>query len=157
MTFCIESLGDDPISLKKLTELLQEMQAHYAVPCPSPEEILQGLRDRPDGTEIVIATEGEALIGFAAFSALYPGPYLQPGIFLKELYVANAYRGKGAGRKLMGYLARLARDRGLSRIDWTADANEESLVRFYDSLGGQQKPEKIFYRLDGDALKGLAR
>jgi GNAT superfamily N-acetyltransferase len=156
MTFCIDMMGDDPASLIRLTELLQEMQAHYAVPCPSPEEILQGLRDRPGSTEIVIATEGPVLMGFAAFSALYPGPYLQPGMFLKELYVANAHRGRGVGRELLVYMSRLARDRGLFRIDWTADANEERLLRFYDRLGGQQKPDKIFYRLDGDALTELA-
>lgn len=100
--------------------------------------------------------DGSSVIGFAAFSAIYPGPYLQAGFFLKELYVRHAYRGRGAGQELLAHLATLAQNRGLSRIDWTADANDERLLRFYDSIGGQQKPYKIFYRLDGDALKRLA-
>ncbi|MBD8892661.1 hypothetical protein [Roseibium litorale] len=39
---------------------------------------------------------------------------------------------------------------------WTTDANDERLLRFYDSTSGQQNPGKLFYRLDGDALKPLA-
>lgn len=136
--------------------MLQEMQAHYDVPSPSAEDILKGLDERPAGAEIIIAMDASTVAGFAAFSAIYPRPYLQAGLFLKELYVRSVYRGRGIGQEMLAHLARLAKDRGLSRIDWTADADDERLLRFYDSIGGQQKPDKIFYRLDGDALKRLA-
>ncbi|UIK08834.1 GNAT family N-acetyltransferase [Neorhizobium galegae] len=156
MTFSIETLGAEPSRITSLIEMLQEMQAHYDVPCPSADDILRGLIERPKGAEIIVAMDASTMAGFAAFSAIYPGPYLQAGLFLKELYVRGAYRGRGIGQEMLAHLARLARDRGLSRIDWTADANDERLLRFYDSIGGQQKPDKIFYRLDGDALKRLA-
>jgi GNAT superfamily N-acetyltransferase len=156
MVFSIGMLDDSPNQIRCLVELLQEMQAHYDVPCPSADDILQGLELRPKGAEIIVAKDESTVAGFAAFSAIYPGPYLQAGLFLKELYVRDAYRGRGIGRELLSHLARLASDRGLSRIDWTADAGDERLLRFYDSIGGQQKPDKLFYRLDGDALKRLA-
>ncbi|CDZ29749.1 GNAT family N-acetyltransferase [Neorhizobium galegae] len=152
----IQELGRDLALLRDFAAMLQEMQAHYDVPCPSADDILRGLIERPKGAEIIVAMEASTLAGFAAFSAIYPGPYLQAGLFLKELYVRSAYRGRGIGQEMLAHLARLAGDRGLSRIDWTADAKDERLLRFYDSIGGQQKPDKIFYRLDGDALKRLA-
>lgn len=156
MAYLIQRLEQHSELLGEFAELLEEMQAHYDVPCPTRENILNGLKERPDASEIIIITEQGTILGFAAFSALYPGPYLQPGLFLKELYVRQRYRSRGLGQKLLAHLAQLAVERGLSRIDWTADANDDRLLRFYDNIGGTQKPEKIFYRLDGEALKRLA-
>ncbi|PKA40041.1 GNAT family N-acetyltransferase (plasmid) [Rhizobium sullae] len=155
MTFLIKSADAEPMLLTGLAEVFQEMQGHYLVPCPSLEEILKGLKNRPEGAEIIVAMENSLVIGFAAYSAIYPGPYLQPGLFLKELYVRRSFRGRGVGRALLAYLAELALQRDLSRIDWTADANDERLLEFYDGLGGQRKPDKLFYRLDADGLKRL--
>lgn len=139
-----------------LIELFKEMQAYYKAPCPPHDELVEGLLNRPENSEFLLAVEGETVLGFAAFTALYPGPYVQPGIFLKELYVGNAYRGRKIGEKLMRELSKLAVSRGLKRIDWTADAEDSRLLKFYDALGGDRKPEKLFYRLTGTDLEALA-
>lgn len=139
-----------------LAALMGQMQAHYGVACPTDAEIRSGLANRPAGTELLVAEHNGALIGFAAFSAIYPGPALKPGFFLKEIYVAEAARGLGAGKALLAELARLALARGLGRIDWTAARDDERLLRFYESLGGKQHPEKVFFRLTGEALARLA-
>lgn len=139
-----------------LAGLMGEMQAHYRVPCPSDDEIRAGLANRPAGTELLVAEHDGALVGFAAFSALYPGPGLRPGFFLKEIYVAEAARGLGAGKALLAVLARLALARGFGRIDWTAGRDDERLLRFYEGLGAKQHPEKVFFRLTGEGLARLA-
>jgi ribosomal protein S18 acetylase RimI-like enzyme len=156
MTFQISILNNDPDINASLVELLKEMQAHYDAPCPPHDEVVEGLKSRTENSEFIIAHEASTVLGFAAFTALYPGPYLQPGIFLKELYVRGDCRGKKIGERLMQELARIAIERGLKRIDWTADAEDERLLRFYDGLGGARKPEKLFYRLDGATLSALA-
>ena len=138
-----------------LMAVLVEMQGHYAVPCPAPEAILAGLRDRPAGTEILLAVEHGTITGFAAVAAIYPGPGLRPGFFLKELYVTASARGSGSGKTLMRGLARLALERGFQRIDWTAARDDLGLRGFYEALGAAPHPEKIFYRLTGDALQRL--
>ncbi|MGH6862126.1 MAG: GNAT family N-acetyltransferase [Phyllobacterium sp.] len=127
------------------------MQAHYSVPCPPLETILESLATMPAGTEILVAGADD-IMGFAAFSSVYPGPSLGSGLFLKELYVSASCRGKGVGKCLMQGLARLALLRGHSRVDWTADRHNPRLLAFYDGLGGAPKPDKMFYRLDGAAL-----
>jgi Acetyltransferase (GNAT) family len=76
--------------------LFEEMQAHYKVPCPPRQTILDGLRNMPSGTEILVAGPDE-IVGFAAFSSNYPGPGLESGLFLKELFVSRSHRGRGAG------------------------------------------------------------
>lgn len=138
-----------------LAALLEEMQAHYEVPCPSHETILEGLRNMPRGTEILVAGT-EEIMGFAAFSSVYPGPGLESGLFLKELFVSRSHRDSGAGTCLIKALARLAIERGHKRVDWTADRNDPRLRAFYERLGAMPKPEKIFYRLDGAALLATA-
>lgn len=144
-----------PADHPALAALFAEMQAHYAVPCPTEADILAGLAGRPAGTEILLAEEEGALLGFASFSAIYPGPGLQPGFFLKELYVAAVARGGGIGSALMRELARLAVSRGLKRIDFTAAHDDQRLRRFYEELGAAAYPEKVFYRLTGEALAKL--
>lgn len=139
-----------------LVELFKEMQAYYKAPCPPHDELVEGLLNRPENSEFLLAVEGETVLGFAAYTALYPGPYVQPGIFLKELYVGNSYRGKKIGEKLMRELSKLAIARGLKRIDWTADGEDARLLKFYDGLGGDRRPEKLFYRLTGADLEALA-
>lgn len=140
-----------------LAALMVDMQAHCGVPCPPSQAILDGLANRPAGVEILIAERQGALLGFASACAIYPGPGLTSGFFLKELHVAAAARGRGIGRALMRALAELALARGHKRLDWTADAANPDLLRFYDGLGAIAQSEKIFYRLAGEALSGLAR
>ena len=151
----IRLLGEDDPVLLQLALLFEEMQAHYGVPCPPRADILSGLQEKTPGAEILVAEQNGAVCGFCSFSAVYPGPGLKPGFFLKELYVSSAYRGKGVGHSLMRQLAVLTRRRGLSRIDWTADATNAQLLSFYDDLGGMRKTEKMYYRLDGQALEAL--
>lgn len=139
-----------------LAAVMAEMQRHYRVLCPPDAEIRAGLAGRPAGTELLVAEHDGALVGFAAFSAIYPGPGLKPGFFLKEIYVAEAARGLGAGRALLAELARLALARGLRRIDWTAARDDQRLLRFYESLGAAQQSEKVFFRLTGEGLARLA-
>jgi GNAT superfamily N-acetyltransferase len=139
-----------------LARLMAEMQAHYRVPCPADAEIRAGLVGRPAGAELLVAQQDDVLVGFAAFAAIYPGPGLRAGFFLKELYVAEAARGLGAGRRLMAELARLALERGFGRVDWTAARDDAHLLGFYESLGASPQPEKVFFRLSGEGLRRLA-
>ena len=145
-----------PADHQALAALMVEMQGHYSVPCPPLAEILAGLAALPSGVDILIAVQDEAVLGFASACNLYPGPGLKTGFFLKEIYVADAARGAGLGRRLMAALAELALKRGHRRIDWTADADDAALLRFYDGLDAVAYPKKVFYRLTGDALADLA-
>jgi len=75
------------------------MQRHYRVPCLPRETILRDLASLPAGIEILVA-ETDRIVGFATFSAIYPGPGLKGGFFLKELFVEDAARGSGVGTRL---------------------------------------------------------
>ena len=135
--------------------LFQEMQAHYRVACPSLDEITARLAKLPKGVTMLVAAD-PSIVGLAAVGAVFPGPGLKPGLFLKELFVSAGARGSGAGTALMRAVARLAVEGGFARLDWTADRDDARLLSFYDAMGAVEQREKIFLRLTGQALTSLA-
>lgn len=145
-----------PADHTALADLFIEMQAHYQVPCPSRAELVAAFAALPPGTEMLVARDDEALVGFAAFAAIFPGPGITSGFFLKELFVTKPARGRGIGRSLLKAVAALALARGHQRLDWTANRDDHSLVEFYKGLGAAAQEEKMFFRLSGDALRNIA-
>lgn len=78
------------------------------------------------------------------------------GIWLEDLYVTPAYRGRGAGKALLRHLAALAVEKGCGRFEWSVlDWNRPS-IDFYESLGARPQSEWIIYRTAGEALDSLA-
>jgi GNAT superfamily N-acetyltransferase len=78
------------------------------------------------------------------------------GLYLEDLFVRPAARGKGAGKALLAHLARRCVREGLCRLQWAVlDWNAPSIA-FYDSLGAIARTEWITRQLAGEALQALA-
>jgi len=78
-----------------------------------------------------------------------------PGLFLEDLVVQTAARGHGLGLALLKELARLALERGYTRLEWNClDWNEPSL-EFYKTLGAITRAEWIGHRLDRSSMEAL--
>jgi len=75
---------------------------------------------------------------------------------MKDLFTLAAARGRGVGHALMAFLARLALERGCGRVDRTAETDNPEALAFYDRLGARRVEEKVYFRVDGEALKALA-
>jgi GNAT superfamily N-acetyltransferase len=138
-----------------LARLLEEMQAYYHRPCPPLDSRLKDLAALPPGVTILVA-ETDVVVGFAAFSVIYPGPGLASGLFLKELFVTSRFRQAGAGSALMRAVAAFAVRNGHKRVDWTADRNDPRLLAYYQDLGAMRQDDKAFFRLTDEALESLA-
>ena len=79
----------------------------------------------------------------------------KPGIYLEDLYIDPAHRGKGFGLALLKELAKICLSRGYERLQWwVLDWNEPS-IEFYKSLGAVPMDEWTVYRVSGDALRAL--
>ena len=75
---------------------------------------------------------------------------------MKDLFTVAEARGRGVGKVLMRFLARLAVERGCVRLDWTAETDNAAALSFYDRLGARRVTEKVYYRFDGEALAAFA-
>lgn len=89
-------------------------------------------------------------INFSTFSG-------RSGIYLEDLFVRPAYRGKGIGAALLSRLAQECVANGWSRLQWSVlDWNTPS-IEFYKSLGATLMDDWTVCRVNGDALTALAR
>jgi GNAT superfamily N-acetyltransferase len=103
-----------------------------------------------------IAEADGAPIGFALWFYNYSTFKGRHGIYLEDLYVRPAARGRGAGKALLKGLARRCVDEQLGRLEWAVlDWNAPS-IGFYDALGAEALKEWIVRRLSGEPLAQLA-
>jgi GNAT superfamily N-acetyltransferase len=94
--------------------------------------------------------------GFALWFYNYSTFRGRHGIYLEDLFVRPAFRGRGIGKALLANLAKRAVAENCSRVEWSVlDWNEPS-INFYKSLGATAMDEWIIYRLTDDALRDLA-
>ncbi|MGA7972875.1 MAG: GNAT family N-acetyltransferase [Pseudolabrys sp.] len=78
------------------------------------------------------------------------------GIYLEDVFVRPAFRGRGIGKALLMRLARRCVDEGWARFEWAVlDWNAPSIA-FYKSIGAQVMDEWKVCRLSGDALSRFA-
>lgn len=79
------------------------------------------------------------------------------GIYLEDLFVRPAYRGKGLGKALMMRLAARCVEEGYARFEWTVlDWNAPSIA-FYESIGAQVLPDWKICRMSGEALASFGK
>ena len=95
------------------------------------------------------------VIGISIWFLNYSTWVGKPGIYLEDLYVDPAYRGKGYGLAFLKELGKICVERDYERLQWwVLDWNQPS-IDFYTSLGAVPMDEWTVYRVSGDALKKL--
>lgn len=77
------------------------------------------------------------------------------GLWLEDLYVSPAHRGRGLGRALLATLARVCLERGYPRMEWTVLDWNSSAIEVYRHVGAEPMSEWTTRRLTGDALAAL--
>ena len=94
-------------------------------------------------------------VGFTLWFYTYSTFQGRAGIWLEDLYVDPALRGKGVGKALLVSLARRCVAEGLGRFEWWVLDWNTPTIDFYKSQGGVMQDEWTKVRVDGDALLKL--
>ena len=106
--------------------------------------------------EAVIARVGDEAAGFALFFQSFSTFVGRPGLYLEDLYVRPAHRGRGIGRRLLAHLAGIAVERGCGRFEWSVLDWNELAIASYRRAGAVPMDEWTVYRLTGEPLRALA-
>jgi GNAT superfamily N-acetyltransferase len=105
--------------------------------------------------EALIAELDGAPVGMALFHPRFSTWTGTPTVFLEDIFVREAARGHGVGRRLMARLATVALERGWGRIDFhVLDWNPAR--GFYQKLGFDHLEEWLRYGAGEGWLQRLA-
>jgi GNAT superfamily N-acetyltransferase len=148
--------SDVPVILQFIRELAEYEQLRHRV-IATEASLERWLFGSAPVAEAVIARLGGEPVGFALFFPNFSTFLGKPGIYLEDLFVREAARGKGVGHALMAHLARVAVERGWGRVEWAVLDWNAAAIRFYRGLGADLLEDWRLCRLTGDALERAAR
>lgn len=147
---------DIPALLGLIRELAEyEKLAHLVVI----DESLLGRELFGEGSRaeaIVCRADGQT-VGMAIYLHNFSTFLGRKGLYLEDLFVQPAHRGRGYGKALLFALARIAHARGCGRFEWMVLDWNEPAIRFYESLGAVRMDEWHLFRVTGEALEKLAQ
>ena len=147
--------GDEALILRFVRELAAFEREPDAVEA-SEADFAAALFGAGRAAEAVVAELDGAPVGFALFFHNFSTWTGKRGLYLEDLYVTPAARGRGVGRALLAHLAGVAVDRGCARFEWSVLDWNEDAIRFYRALGAVGMGEWTVQRVSGDALRKLA-
>jgi GNAT superfamily N-acetyltransferase len=145
---------DVPALLAMITELADfERLAHEVVATEA--SLADGLFGPRAVAGTVIARVDGEVAGFALYFSSFSTFLGRSGVYLEDLFVRPAFRGRGVGKALLGQLARLAVARGCGRMEWAVLNWNRRAIRFYEALGARPVDGWTVYRLDRAALEAM--
>jgi hypothetical protein len=152
--------ADLPAVVGLIRELAVFEKLEHLVVC-TPESIEPHLFGPQPAAEVVVAevaSEGRPQIaGFALFFTNFSTFLGRPGLYLEDLYVQPAQRGRGIGKALLEHLGALAVARGCGRFEWSVLDWNENAIRFYERMGAKLLPDWRICRITGEALAAYGR
>jgi GNAT superfamily N-acetyltransferase len=140
--FTIQSAAphDVPLILSFIKEIAAyEKLSHQVV---ATEEVLHDSLFGPHpSAEVLLGYVDQTPVCYAIFFHNFSTFLGKRGLYLEDLYVKPAYRGKGYGQTMIQRLAALARERDCGRFEWSVLDWNETAIEFYKNMGANVLPE----------------
>jgi len=111
--------------------------------------------DAPAARTAIASADGTA-VAYVTYFFTFSTAMGRRGLWLEDLFVDPAFRGKGLGEALMAYVAAVAVRYACARLEWIVLDWNEPARRFYDRLGATPLDGWRMCRLDGPRLTALA-
>ena len=142
----------------RILQLIKDLAEYERAPLEAKatlEQIEESLFSQHPVAYCHVAENNGLVVGISIWFLNYSTWVGKPGIYLEDLYIDPAHRGKGFGLAFLKELAKICIERDYERLQWwVLDWNEPS-IEFYKSLGAVPMDEWTVYRVSGDALKKL--
>ena len=148
-------VGDVP-AIHRLIRALAEYEKSLDEVTATEQDLRHALFGPDPAVFAHVATGDDGVVaGFALWFLNYSTWTGTHGIYLEDLFVEPAARGRGHGKALLAELARLCAERGYARLEWAVlDWNTPS-IEFYRAIGARAMDDWDNYRLSGPALARL--
>ncbi len=142
-----------------MVRLIRELARYEKAPLQAKATVVQVSRaffskDAKVFCDIIEAEDG-AVAGFAVWFLNFSTWQGVHGMYLEDLFVKPAYRGRGYGKALLNHLARKCVVNGYGRLQWWVLDWNRPAIEFYQAMGAVAMDKWTVYRLSGVALKRL--
>lgn len=104
---------------------------------------------------LVAEVEGE-IVGYSIFFPTFSTFLARPGLWMEDLYVTPAHRGKGYGLALLRAVAAVARERNCARMEWSVLDWNQPAIDLYTSLGATLLEDWRICRLTRDEIDAVS-
>ncbi len=106
--------------------------------------------------EAIVGTVNGEVVTFALFFHNFSTFLCKKGLYLEDLYVRQARRGRGYGKQMLVALAQLAVDRDCGRFEWSVLDWNANAIKLYEGMGASLLPEWRICRVTGEALTRMS-
>jgi len=152
-----DATREDVPAILQLIRALAEYEKEPKAAVATADDLLRdGFGERPLFRVVMAEWDGQA-VGFAFYFFNYSTWQGRPGLYLEDLFVRPPHRGQGIGKALLVHLAGIALRENCGRFVWQVLDWNEPALQFYESLGARVMKEWLTMRVDGEALRKLAR
>ncbi len=153
-----DAVADDAALLVTLIKELAEYERLTHKLKLTAESLKRWLWGPDAAARAVIAEADGAPAGYAVFFRTFSTFRGQPGMYLEDIFVRPALRGRGIGEALMRHVANVAKVEECSGLQWVVLNWNQPAIEFYQRLGAKpDAPEWTTYSLDSEGLNRLAR
>jgi GNAT superfamily N-acetyltransferase len=147
--------ADLPLLLRFIRELAEYEKLAHEVEAGE-EDLRANLFGEGAVAEAAIGEWQGEPVAMATFFHSFSSFTGRRGLHLDDLYVRPEMRGRGVGKAMLAWLARLAVERGCARFEWWVLDWNAPAVEFYRAIGARPVQDVRVQRLQGEALSRLA-
>jgi len=146
---------NDANSILNFIRELAEFEKLSQQVCATSEKIEYTLKNENHIVHVFIAEYDQQPVGYALCFYNYSTFLGQKGLYLEDLYISSAHRGKGFGKKLFQEVIRFAYEQNCGRIDWCVLDWNKSAHTFYQAMRAKVIPDWQIWRLEQSDFKAL--
>ncbi|MFZ0953818.1 MAG: GNAT family N-acetyltransferase [Candidatus Sulfotelmatobacter sp.] len=146
---------DDAELLRTLIRELAEFEheLHFCV-IETTDLVRDGFGASPSFRALIADWDGQPA-GYALFFGHY-STWVGRRLFLEDLFVRERFRGRGVGKALLAFVARIAVRENCNGMQWEVLNWNEKAIELYRSLGAEFLDQWRPVLLKDDALRRLA-
>lgn len=147
----------DSADLLRLIRGLAEYEREPTAVETTEEDLHRALFGEHPTVFALVAEDSGSPVGMALYFHTFSTWTGRPTLYLEDLFVEPAHRGRGWGQALLQGLAERAVGSGCARMEWSVLDWNEPAIGFYRAFGAVPMREWTVYRLSGPELAAAAR
>ncbi len=149
------TVHDVPLLSTLIRELAEYERGLEFVVMTEADLVRDGFGPHPKFRAVIAEWDGQP-VGYALFFGFYSTWEGRPGLFLEDLLVQQQFWGRGIGKALLGYVARLAREGNCYGVRWEVLNWNQPAIDFYTSLGARFLEKWRSVMITDEALQRLS-